>query len=566
MRIISWLFRRKKEQGPVAPNRAPFAAPLHETGDATNVGRLIKDLRNQDIWKNAAEKLGDLRDSRAVVPLIQAIERWNVKLTETGYRIVIEAINKIGSTAIEPLTDLIHKCSEYEACVATDALKELTASGERETLDRLSSSERMISFLEICRPPIAVWSPSWSLYSDMMEIMGTALGKLAASRAEQILERLPRFLKLCEAWHEPPKNVALFLSNMLNTESGRKAATFFVESRDPRFCVFIEKVNVTSLKPEIQHFLSASLEKLRAPKVKAEFQESQEAHATDVQYINDCLRQKYEELHETRSWNSDPVFGKVLDPLNSGDNVAACREAEALVAQFPDFADLYVWWGSALLRSGALDRSRGILKEGLERARQKFPLCDRLGEVEWKARDLKTAVYWWGQGLHCQESLSESNYGGYEGVYLYLYYIADGCALADLAAAFLRRVDLIRPGGIRLSSEAACDLSNLAKTAKHTDIPEVLNKLGAMYLFPQAQTTTEADPAEVSRLTRQLETVMREQYGMGGMEDVEAAKRLGELGDPQAIAILSMVAKGARLIDLIDAAEEAIRRIKQGNR
>jgi len=557
---------RRKEQQSLAPNRAPVPAELGEIGDATNVEHLIKELRNPELWEKAAEALGELRDPRGVIPLIQAIERWNVKVTESGYRTVIRAIDKIGSLAVEPITGLIHKCSEYEACVATDALKKLTASGARETLDRLTCSERMISFLESCRPPITFWSPSWSLYSHMMEIMGMALGKLAASGDKQILERLPSFLKLCEAWYEPPKNVALFLSIMLNTEGGKEAATLFVESRDPRFCVLIEKVNVTSLEPEIQHFISAALAKLQGPKVKAEFQQSQEAHTTDEQYIYDCLRQKYQELPETRSWNSDPVFRKVLDPLNAGDNAVACREAEALIAQFPDFADLYVWWGSALLRMGALDKSRQILKEGLERARQKFPLCDRLGEVEWKARDLKTAVYWWVQGLHCQESLSESNYGGYDGVYLYLYYIADGCGLTDLSSAFLTRVDIIRPGGIRLNSEAARDLSDLTRKAINTEVPEVLRKLGAMYLFPQKKVSTKADPAEVARLIRQLEKVLQEQYGIGEIEDVQAAKRLGELGDPKAIAILTMVAKGARVIDLMDAAEEAIKKIKETNK
>jgi hypothetical protein len=69
----------------------------------------------------------------------------------------------------------------------------------------------------------------------------------------------------------------------------------------------------------------------------------------EEQYVNDCLRQKYEELPETRSWNSDPAFQKVLNPLNSGDNDLACREAESLIGQFRDFADLYAWWGAALL-------------------------------------------------------------------------------------------------------------------------------------------------------------------------------------------------------------------------
>ena len=135
-------------------------------------------------------------------------------------------------------------------------------------------------------------------------------------------------------------------------------------------------------------------------------------------YVKECLEQKFREEPEVRKWDSDAVFQKVLGPLNSGDNSGACREAESLVPQFRDFANLYVWWASALIRMGSLDKARQLLTDGLERVKEKYPLCNRLGEIEWKARDLNRAVYWWAQGLQCQESLSMSNYGNSEGAYL----------------------------------------------------------------------------------------------------------------------------------------------------
>ena len=43
----------------------------------------------------------------------------------------------------------------------------------------------------------------------------------------------------------------------------------------------------------------------------------------EEQYVKDCLRHKYDESLEARSWDSDPVFRKVLDPLNSGDRLSS---------------------------------------------------------------------------------------------------------------------------------------------------------------------------------------------------------------------------------------------------
>jgi hypothetical protein len=252
--------------------------------------------------------------------------------------------------------------------------------------------------------------------------------------------------------------------------------------------------------------------------------------------------------------------------LNSGRNEVVCREAEALIGQFGDFSNLYAWWGAALLRMGSLDKARKVLKDGLERATEKFLLCNRLGEVEWKARELKAAVYWWAQGLHCQESLSESGYGGEEGAYLYLHYVAEGLRLSECSKAFLMRVDSIRPGMIRLNAETANDLISLARSAETPSITQVLKKLVQYYIIPQKKSATKADPTEVARLIRQLEKVVNEKFGMGDDDDIRAAKRLGELSDPQALGVLTMVANNSHLIEMEDAAVEAIKKIKQENR
>jgi hypothetical protein len=199
-------------------------------------------------------------------------------------------------------------------------------------------------------------------------------------------------------------------------------------------------------------------------------------------YLRSCLTPRYREEPESRAWNSDPAFRKVLDPLNDRDYAKASSEAETLAARYGDFATLYCWWGSALLKAQSFGDARRLLTDALGKTKQKFSLCNLLGQVEWAARNIADAVYWWAQGMHCQESLSESDFGGHEGAYLFLYYVATGCGLTDCASAFISRADGISPGAVRLNSDAARDLTSLAATVKGTKVPEVLKRLVAQHI------------------------------------------------------------------------------------
>lgn len=198
-------------------------------------------------------------------------------------------------------------------------------------------------------------------------------------------------------------------------------------------------------------------------------------------YHKRCLEQAYFEEDEPRSWHSHPEFRKVLDPLNEGDYARACEEAENLAATFADFGVVYCWWAKALLETRSYDRAREIVRQGLARSRSKFALCNQLGEIEWKSGNIKEAVYWWAQGLHCQESLK--GYGGAEGAYLYLHYVADALGLSRCASAFLLRVDQVRPGGVRLTRQPAHQLRRLAWRQAPWGTPEILEALVDRYIL-----------------------------------------------------------------------------------
>jgi soluble cytochrome b562 len=124
------------------------------------------------------------------------------------------------------------------------------------------------------------------------------------------------------------------------------------------------------------------------------------------------------------------------------------------------------------------------------------------------------------------------------------------------------RSDQIRPGKIRLNSETANNLAALARTVKKTQISEVLKGLVARYIVPARKNSSKVDSQEMERLIRQLDNIDH-RWSKDG--DVEAVKRLGDLGDPRAIPVLTKASKNM-LIDLQIAAEESIKKIKNANR
>lgn len=198
----------------------------------------------------------------------------------------------------------------------------------------------------------------------------------------------------------------------------------------------------------------------------------------DEDYVRLCLTPAYREEPEVRNWRSDPAFRRVLDPLNQGDLTVAADEAEKLTHAFPDLDLAYTWWGSALIRSGQHARARDVLEQGVERARRKFLICEKLGEAEWRLGDIRNAVYWWAQSVHCQDTVDTSEVGAY----LYLHYVADGMGSGEVAMAFARRVDMIAPGQVRLDSGTAADLRKLAGQRGTPAIDRVLDGLRVRYL------------------------------------------------------------------------------------
>ena len=74
------------------------------------------------------------------------------------------------------------------------------------------------------------------------------------------------------------------------------------------------------------------------------------------------------------------------------------------------------------------------------------------------------------------------------------------------------------------------------------------------------------DSNELRRLIRQLEEVANGTRDTERDTDKNAIKRLGEMGDPEAIEVLARVSRKCVLLDMKWAAQAAIEKIKEANR
>lgn len=225
----------------------------------------------------------------------------------------------------------------------------------------------------------------------------------------------------------------------------------------------------------------------------------------EAEFVRKCLEPQYREEKEDRKWDS-PEAKEVNTLLNSGKYEECARAAEAKAAESSDLDLYYDWGGSACLKMNDYDRARKIFLQGIAKGKRKSLNCTMMGEVEWKARNAKEALYWWAQAVHCRESIKD--YAD-ENPYLYLHYFADGLGLSDVAAALIERVDRIRYS-IRLNATPAADLRDLVRQQMTPGMRNVLVGLRERYLKPSPPPTDlSGAEAGLERALHQIESDLK---------------------------------------------------------
>jgi hypothetical protein len=211
-------------------------------------------------------------------------------------------------------------------------------------------------------------------------------------------------------------------------------------------------------------------------------------------------------------------------------------------------------WAKALLNERECDEAKSVLRDALSKCKQKYPLLNLMGEVEWKSGSLSDAVYWWVQGLSCQQT--RKGFGEEVGAYLYLYHVADALGLSALATGLRDRVDFIRPGKIRLSPDAVGSLTRLARTSDTTQIRKTLQIVEKKYFAPRTQAGSSKQDDEIPGLIR-----LAQDSSAGYDARGKAIQRLAEVGDSRAIGPLMQVYQTELHLIRLDA-KDAVDRIR----
>jgi HEAT repeat protein len=118
---------------------------------------------------------------------------------------------------------------------------------------------------------------------------------------------------------------------------------------------------------------------------------------------------------------------------------------------------------------------------------------------------------------------------------------------------------------IRLKAQTANDLIGLTRGAAAASTRQVLKELVANHIILRKKAVTKVNPHEFHNLIRRLEELTNYSREVDVEKDVKAIERLAELGDPQALDVLTRVSRHL-LIDIKFAAKDAIEKIKNANR
>ncbi len=212
-----------------------------------------------------------------------------------------------------------------------------------------------------------------------------------------------------------------------------------------------------------------------------------------------CLTGEFHDETEDRTFHSNSAFAPVLDAFGTSNFEEVIRRGTQLLPRFPDFDLPWEWVSSAYQELGKLDSAYRVASEGLPRTKRKSVLLVRLGDIEWQRGNLPETVYALSQALHCYAD-RPLDYNPY----LLLNYIAEGAGLSTVAAAFLRRVDQLRPGTIRLPPALGDRLKEISRRSRTPVITEVLKELSTRYLAA-GDTAGQGVPAAAGGLSEQGE-------------------------------------------------------------
>jgi hypothetical protein len=209
-------------------------------------------------------------------------------------------------------------------------------------------------------------------------------------------------------------------------------------------------------------FFTRDASRTASGNVLHEAQEKAEAtYSPDPPYLKDIFEFPLHTELETRLWwNMRGLKGirELLDRNRTNDAETVC---EKLLKVYPDHYVLYVWLADIELQRGRRIAAKRRCIEGLAVSKQRHVLCGKLGDIEYRCRNLDEAVKWWIRSILMQRRIRPRVDDARSP--LYLSYVATALEKPGCSRMLKSMADSGEHGVISLRREAQQQLYAMAK-------------------------------------------------------------------------------------------------------
>lgn len=191
-----------------------------------------------------------------------------------------------------------------------------------------------------------------------------------------------------------------------------------------------------------------------------------------------CFTMAFEHQADDRDWKSIEDLNRVPPLVKTDHLTEAMAILDANAVTYADFDFIYAWKASIYQRQQMYDRAGEILTLGLEKAKAKHLLCDRLGYLHAELGAMETAVSWWVKSITL---MSTGRARFIWEPFLYMAYVAKNCDCPKEYQILYTIASQVH-GTISLTPEAEKDLEKKTRNLNSEFVPMVIRHLCKKYL------------------------------------------------------------------------------------
>jgi tetratricopeptide (TPR) repeat protein len=474
-----------------------------------DVKGLIKALgykRDNDLRWMAANALGELGDSRAVVPLIAALQDTYSYARKSAARALLQlgdaralapllqAFRSAPPTTIPPDGALGQNDGEEEDGVLASAVLGLPggltyvqstcAPDEFERLVVLGYSNKSNEDPEVIGALMALATPK--AIGSLIETLARHGEPMFKGYRSPTAKKLAKDALVAAGVKVHPHLLQALTKRPPDVEKRKAVLAILADTGDEQCVPAITALaqEGSAVAAEAQAALAAIAR--RNPSITVPDSMAPQPLAvktiasTGDAYVDSCFRLEFEEFEDARDWETIPEAAAVPEAGNHGKLDEAVRLAAALRDKYPDFYFSYSWLGIIYTKQGRYDDARRSLEEGLRASKRKHDLCGDRGDTELAAGNLAEAVRWWMKSAVIQIGINDPHD---QYPFLNLSYVAEGLSLGGATTRLRDVVDRIGVG-IRYAPPRANELYRVIQRDGSAAMKRAIELLDSEYIRP----------------------------------------------------------------------------------